>query len=69
MYARTLLLLAGAVGLAAPASAQTAPVDSTLFHALEWRMIGPLRGGRVTAVAGHADQPYVYFMGTTGGGV
>ena len=69
MFARPLLLLAGAVGLTMPVAAQTAPVDSTLFHALEWRMIGPYRGGRVTAVAGHADQPYVYFIGTTGGGV
>ncbi|MDX1643648.1 MAG: glycosyl hydrolase, partial [Thermoanaerobaculia bacterium] len=46
-----------------------AQVDSTRFHALEWRMIGPYRGGRVTAVAGHADQPLTYYMGATGGGV
>jgi photosystem II stability/assembly factor-like uncharacterized protein len=52
-----------------PLGAQGAPVDSTLFHALRWRMIGPYRGGRVTAVAGHKDQPYTYYMGATGGGV
>jgi len=36
---------------------------------LRWRSIGPYRGGRVTAVAGVATQPFVYYMGATGGGV
>lgn len=36
---------------------------------LNFRMIGPHRGGRATAVTGIADQPHVFFMGTTGGGV
>jgi photosystem II stability/assembly factor-like uncharacterized protein len=57
------------LSISAPLAAQGAPVDSTLFHALRWRMIGPYRGGRVTAVAGHKDQPYTYYMGATGGGV
>jgi photosystem II stability/assembly factor-like uncharacterized protein len=38
-------------------------------NALRWRSIGPYRGGRVTAVAGIASQPLVYYMGATGGGV
>src|SRR5918996_1999014 len=55
---------------AAPLPAQ-APLkyDSTLFNALHWREIGPYRGGRSVAVAGHADQPYIYYNGATGGGV
>ncbi len=36
---------------------------------LEWREIGPWRGGRVTAVAGVPGRPREYFMGATGGGV
>ncbi|MCH8336922.1 MAG: hypothetical protein IIC61_13675, partial [Proteobacteria bacterium] len=44
-------------------------VDPALFQALEWRNIGPFRGGRVTAVAGHPDQQFTYYMGATGGGV
>jgi photosystem II stability/assembly factor-like uncharacterized protein len=40
-----------------------------LEDALRWRNIGPFRGGRVTAVAGIASQPLVYYMGATGGGV
>lgn len=43
--------------------------DSSLYKALEWRSIGPYRGGRVTAVAGIHGLPYVYYMGATGGGV
>jgi photosystem II stability/assembly factor-like uncharacterized protein len=66
---RLVLFLVATCGFVAPLGAQNAPVDSTLFNALHWRMIGPYRGGRVTAVAGHADQPYVYYMGVTGGGV
>ena len=52
-----------------PRSAEGQGYDSTLYNALEWRMIGPYRGGRSTAVAGHADQPYIYYFGGTGGGV
>ncbi len=43
--------------------------DPALFAGLEYRMIGPTRGGRVTAVAGHADQPSTFYLGATGGGV
>jgi len=46
-----------------------APPDAGLSTALRWRSIGPFRGGRVTAVAGLASQPLVYYMGATGGGV
>lgn len=44
--------------------------DETAFlKGLEWRMIGPYRGGRVTTVTGVADKPMLYYMGATGGGV
>ncbi|MBX7152948.1 glycosyl hydrolase [bacterium] len=36
---------------------------------MTWRSIGPYRGGRSVAVAGHPDQPYTYYFGGTGGGV
>src|SRR5262245_57850022 len=45
------------------------PQRNPLAGALRWRNIGPFRGGRVTAVAGIATQPFVYYMGATGGGV
>src|SRR5579872_2324987 len=44
-------------------------IDPTLLNALEWRSIGPYRGGRVVAVAGDPVHPQVFYFGSTGGGV
>lgn len=44
-------------------------VNEAAFDQSNFRMIGPFRGGRVTAVTGIADNPNTYFMGSTGGGV
>ncbi|HXI27021.1 MAG TPA: hypothetical protein VNG89_01320 [Vicinamibacterales bacterium] len=63
---RLLLVLAAAIVTLQPSAAQQPP---DLSGALRWRNIGPFRGGRVTAVAGIASQPLVYYMGATGGGV
>lgn len=43
--------------------------DTTLYNGMKYRMIGPYRGGRSTAVAGHKSHPYTFYMGSTGGGV
>ncbi|MFN0108117.1 MAG: WD40/YVTN/BNR-like repeat-containing protein [Blastocatellia bacterium] len=51
------------------ASQSAAKVDARLFQGLRYRSIGPARGGRVTAVAGHRRQPNTFYMGATGGGV
>ena len=39
------------------------------FGALRWRSLGPLRGGRSTAVASSAQRPLEYYFGATGGGL
>jgi photosystem II stability/assembly factor-like uncharacterized protein len=39
------------------------------FSALKWRLIGPFRGGRVTAVSGVPGQPTTFLIGTPGGGI
>jgi photosystem II stability/assembly factor-like uncharacterized protein len=36
---------------------------------LNWRCIGPFRGGRSAAVAGVEGKPMLYYMGSTGGGI
>ena len=36
---------------------------------LEWRCIGPFRGGRVVAVAGDPRQQNVFYFGACAGGV
>lgn len=43
--------------------------DQNYFKDLEFRNVGPTRGGRVTAVAGVESQPSCFYMGATGGGV
>lgn len=43
--------------------------DQNYFGDLEFRNVGPTRGGRVTAVAGVESQPSTFYMGATGGGV
>ena len=51
---------------------QTAPggqYPGSLLAGLKWRDVGPMRGGRSYAVAGHADQPDTFYMGSVGGGV
>ena len=50
-------------------AAFTAPIDSTILRAMQWREVGPFRGGRSVAVAGTQARPNEYWMGTTGGGV
>ncbi|HEX9057281.1 MAG TPA: hypothetical protein VF818_07085 [Ktedonobacterales bacterium] len=44
-------------------------MDSKLFGSLEWRCIGPHRGGRVVAVAGHPTEPGTFYFGGCAGGV
>ncbi|HEX6135896.1 MAG TPA: hypothetical protein VFZ24_18120 [Longimicrobiales bacterium] len=51
------------------ATGAAAGIDPALLGGLEYRYIGPTRGGRVTAVAGHAAQPATFYFGGTGGGV
>ncbi len=50
-------------------SADPAKLDSILMASLDYRMAGPFRGGRSTAVSGIPGQPFSFLMGTSGGGV
>lgn len=36
---------------------------------MEWRLVGPFRGGRAGTVTGVNNNPDLYYMGTAGGGV
>ncbi len=62
------------VATAAPLLAQrrgsaAAAVDTALYAGMTWRMVGPYRGGRSSAVTGVAGGIHTFIMGTTGGGV
>ena len=67
------LLLGCASGFTSVVVAQThdanVVVDPALFAAMEFRSVGPHRGGRVTAVTGYQDRPHTFLMGTVGGGI
>lgn len=41
----------------------------SLYNGLQWRLVGPFRGGRAGTVAGVSQNPDLYYMGTAGGGV
>jgi photosystem II stability/assembly factor-like uncharacterized protein len=68
------MMLVGAalVACAAPARAQDSAagtVDPSLYSAMRWRLIGPYRAGRVSAVAGVPGNPAIFYIGLPGGGV
>lgn len=44
-------------------------ISPAKYEGLQWRNIGPFRGGRSAAVAGVPGKPNLYYMGSTGGGV
>ncbi len=61
---------AGAIGAEeAAAGDPNVVVDPGLFGKMKYRMIGPFRGGRSTAVAGVRGELFTFYMGATGGGV
>ena len=53
--------------IAASLAAQRYP--AALLSGLQWRDVGPMRGGRTYAVSGNAAQPDTFYMGSVGGGV
>lgn len=65
-------------GMSVPAQAQifghgkeadNPTYDQKNLQELDYRNIGPFRGGRAVAVSGHPDKPDTYYGGFTGGGV
>jgi photosystem II stability/assembly factor-like uncharacterized protein len=73
---RILILALCAISLAgwsqkksAAPSKPTVTYDEKLYSALEWRSIGPYRGGRSATVTGVPGKPTLFYMGSVGGGV
>jgi len=75
MAGATFATLAQAAGTTIATAAVSAPgqaafpVNESLFKALQWRGIGPYRGGRALAVAGIPGDPTTFYFGAVAGGV
>ncbi|HYR27700.1 MAG TPA: glycosyl hydrolase, partial [Thermoanaerobaculia bacterium] len=65
--ARRLTILLALALLATTAFSAT--FDPAHFKAMQWREVGPYRGGRSAAVEGIPSQPNTYYFGSVGGGV
>src|SRR6186997_3340849 len=44
-------------------------IDPNLFNSMQWRCIGPHRGGRTVGAVGVPQQPNVFYIGVNNGGV
>ncbi len=44
-------------------------LKAEVYNGIEWRSIGPYRGGRASTVTGVPGKPQLFYMGATGGGV
>lgn len=66
------LLIIALIIASFPVDAQTndqSKFQEAHFDAMQWRLVGPFRGGRAGTIVGVEDQPQLYYMGTAGGGV
>jgi len=59
----------GAVFSVSIPAQQTPRIDASVFGDMRWRNIGPFRGGRTKAAAGHPSHPYTFYIGMCNGGV
>jgi photosystem II stability/assembly factor-like uncharacterized protein len=48
---------------------QAQTFDESNYNALQYRLLGPFRGGRSAAVTGVPNKPNLYYFGATGGGI
>jgi photosystem II stability/assembly factor-like uncharacterized protein len=66
--------LTGAVHAALSPSPSASPtpapqIDPKLFSGMQWRQVGPFRGGRALAIEGVPGEPNTWYFGAVAGGV
>ena len=64
---KKLTVFFGCMALYFMAAAQS--FSPALFNSMQWRMIGPHRGGRTVGAVGVPSQPSVFYIGVNNGGV
>ena len=65
---RRILLCILSLACAVPALSQ-AQMNLNIYDQMQWRCIGPHRGGRTVGLAGIPSRPNVFFIGVNNGGV
>src|SRR5260221_10556983 len=62
--------MAGAASSPSPteSSPSTPQIDPKLFSGMQWRQIGPFRGGRALAIEGVRGEPNTWYFGAVAGG-
>ncbi|HEY5340965.1 MAG TPA: hypothetical protein VIK27_08065 [Candidatus Aquilonibacter sp.] len=70
-YARPLALVALAALLSSlfPLRAPARTIPSSQYAGLQWRFIGPLRGGRTKSIVGVASAPNRFYIAAVNGGI
>jgi photosystem II stability/assembly factor-like uncharacterized protein len=68
LNAKTVLLALTAI-TSSVSQLRAQKLDPSLYSSLEWRMIGPFRGGRTIGATGVRGQPNVFYVGVNNGGV
>ena len=69
LLALVMLLDTQAQGRKTRTQDNTLEYDQSLYAGIQWRSIGPYRGGRAGTVSGVIGNDNLYYMGTAGGGV
>ena len=52
-----------------PIAVRSQTIDPAMYSTLQYRLIGPFRGGRTVGAAGIPDQPNTFYIGVSNGGV
>src|SRR4051794_36776535 len=64
-----LMLAAGAAPVLVHERVRAQQFDPATYAQMQWRMIGPFRGGRTVGATGVPGQPNVFYIGANNGGV
>jgi len=70
IFAVSVFLFASSVRPApSPAPTPSTAINEKLFNGMQWRQIGPFRGGRALTIEGVPGEPDTYYFGAVAGGV
>ena len=65
----TFLFPAFLAAVPSPTPTLAGAIDEKLFKGMQWRQIGPFRGGRALTIEGVPGEPDTYYFGAVAGGV